>query len=165
MNSKSLLKTIVRRIKQSDPNAAARLSFSEAANEIADALNIKYEAATMTLYGLCATGEVRWLNDQGEVIDEDECTIGDFNGKPKFVIASDVRHCLGRWSEGPRRSRREDVIAGLIADGVIPPDTIKWKEFYKRVRDECKGWRSAGKPAWGFGDKQIKRIVGDLRDK
>jgi hypothetical protein len=49
MNS---LKAIVRRTKKSDPNAEG-LTFSEAANEIADALNIKYEVATMTLYGLC----------------------------------------------------------------------------------------------------------------
>jgi hypothetical protein len=66
---------------------------------------------------------------------------------------------------GRRPSRREAVIAAMIAEGVIPPDTIEWKEFYKRVRDECNGWRGKGKPAWGFGDKQIKRIVGDLRDK
>jgi hypothetical protein len=166
MNSKSLLKTVVRRMKQSDPHAAPTLSFSEAANEIADALNIKHEAATMMLYGLCATGEVRWMNDQGEVIDEDECTIGDFNGKPKFVIASDVRSSLMQWSQGPLPSGREAVIAALIADGVNPPRNIKWKEFYKRVRDRCNAHLDAkGRAPFGFGDKQIQRIVNDLRAK
>jgi len=141
MNS---LKAIVRRTKKSDPNAEG-LTFSEAANEIADALNIKYEVATMTLYGLCATGNVHCLNDQGELIEAI-----DIEGKPAFFRASDVRSFLTDWSEGPQRSRREAVISGLIADGVIPPDTIKWKEFYKRVRDACNGWVAKGKPAWGF---------------
>lgn len=164
MNSKSALKAIVRRIKQSDPNAAT-LTFSKATTEIAHALNIKHEAATMTLYGLCATGEIRWWNDQG-LIDEDECTVGDFGNKPKRVSADGVRHWLREWSQGPQPSRREAVISGLISDGVIPPDTIKWKEFYKRVRDACNARLDAkGRAPHGFGDKQIWRIVKDLRDK
>jgi hypothetical protein len=143
---------------------AKTLSFSNAASEIADALNIKHEAATMMLYGLCATGEVRWWNAEG-LIDEDECTVADFGNKPKRVSADDVRHCLGEWSEGPQRSGRRAVISAMIAEGVVPPDTIEWTTFCKRVRDECNGWRAKGKPAWGFGDKQIRRIVTDLRDK
>jgi len=91
----------------------------------------------MTLYGLCATGNVRWLDAEGEVIDEDECTIGDFNGKPRWLIASDVRSFLTDWSSVPQPSRREAVISAMIAEGVNPPRTISWKEFYKRVRDGC----------------------------
>ena len=119
----------------------------------------------MTLYGLCATGNVRWLNAEG-VIDEDECTIGDFNGKPAFVIASDVRSFLRDWSQGPQPSRREAVISAMIAEGVNPPRNISWKEFYKRVRDACNARLDAkGRAPFGFGDKQIQRIVKDLRDK
>ena len=35
------------------------IPFDEAANEIAASLNIPFEAATMTLQGLCITGVVR----------------------------------------------------------------------------------------------------------
>jgi hypothetical protein len=161
MNS---LKAIVRRIKTSDPSAAT-LTIDKAAAEIADALNIKYEAAMMTLYGLCATGEIRWWNDQG-LIDEDECTVADFSGKPKRVSADGVRHFLTEWSEGPQPSRREAVIAALIADGVNPPRNIKWKEFYKRVRDACNARLDAkGRAPFGFGDKQLYRIFNELRSK
>src|SRR5258708_30756620 len=93
---------IVERLKaKAKRRSSETLTMTEAANEIADALNIKYEAAMMTLYGLCATGEVRWLDDQGELVDEDECTIGDFNKKPKYVVASDVRSTLTDWRGGP----------------------------------------------------------------
>jgi hypothetical protein len=50
-----------------------------AVTQIAHALNIEDEPAAMMLYGLCATGNVRWFDAQGELIDEDECTIADFN--------------------------------------------------------------------------------------
>jgi hypothetical protein len=63
MNSKSALKTIVRRIKVKRPSET--LTIDGAATEIADALNIRNEAAMMTLYGLCATGNVRWLKSYG----------------------------------------------------------------------------------------------------
>ena len=53
------------------------------------------EAATMTLYGLCATGNVHCLNNQGELIE----TI-DIEGKPAFFRASDVRSLLTDWSKG-----------------------------------------------------------------
>jgi hypothetical protein len=169
MNSKSALKAIARRIKEnikeSNPSNET-LTIDEAATEIANALKIKSEAATMTLYGLCATGNVRWLNDQGEVIEEDECTIGDFEGKPKSVIAIDVRSFLTDWSPDPQPSRREAVIGALIAEGVNPPRNISWKEFYKRVRDACNARLDAkGRAPLGFGDKQIQRIVKDLRVK
>jgi hypothetical protein len=140
------------------------LRFGEAAIEIANALNINDVAAEMTLYGLCATGNVRWLNDQGELVDEDQCTIGDFNDKPKLVVASDVRSFLTDWSPDPLPSKREAAIRAMIAEGLNPPRNIHWKTFYDRVRDECNGWLG-DRPAWGFGDKQIKRIFNDLRGK
>jgi hypothetical protein len=164
MASTKSLRAIVERLKRKAKRPSELLTIDDAAAEIADALNIRHEAAMMTLYGLCATGNVRCLNDQGEVIDEDECTIGDFNGKPKLVIASDVRNWLSEWSQRPQPSRREAVITAMIAKGVNPPRNISWKEFCKRVRDECNGW-VGNRPALGFGDKQIQRIVKDLMAK
>ena len=166
MNSKSSVAAIVRRMKPKAKQPSNLLTFDEAAEEIAQAFNIRDEAASMLLYGLCATGNVRSLDPQGEVIDEDECTIADFNRKPAFIIASDARHWLTEWSEGPQPSRREDVISTLLAEGLNPPRNIKWKEFYKRARDACNARLDAkGRAPFGFSDKQIQRIVKDLRSK
>jgi hypothetical protein len=164
MNSKTAVTAIVGRIKKKASSSSKTLTFSKAATEIGKALNIKHEAASMTLYGLCATGNVRLVDDQGKVIDEDECTIADFNRKPAFVIADDVRHWLTEWSNVPQSSRREAVIDAMIAEGLIPPRKISWKMFCKRVRDECNGWLR-DRPAPGFSDKQIQRKFNDLRDK
>jgi hypothetical protein len=165
MNSKSSLTAIISRFKPKDAGIEARLTFNEAATEIAHALKIKIEAAAMVLYGLCATGNVRWLNDQGEVIEEDECTVASFNDKPKYVIASDVRSHLTDWSSDPQPKKRENVIAEMLAEGLNPPRNIKWKPFCNRVRDECNGWLSRGQPALGFGDRQINRMVNELKSK
>jgi len=164
MNSKSPLTAIVKRIEVK-ASIGQRLEFGKAVSEIADALLVKDDAATMTLYGLCATGNVRWIDSSGEIVDEDKCTIADFNHKPKSVIAGDVRHWLTEWSPTPQRSRREAVIAAMIAEGLNPPRNINWKEFCNRVRDKCKGWLAKDKPALGFSDKQIQRCVNGLRGK
>jgi hypothetical protein len=164
MNSKSAVTAIVGRMKKRA--SSETLNINDAAKEIAQALRIETEPATMTLYGLCATGRVRSLDDQGQVIDEDECTIGEFGNKPKHVIASDVRSFLTDWSPDPLPSKREAVIrAMIIAEGLNPPRNIEWKPFCDRVRDECNGWLPKGRPAWGFGDRHIRRIVRDLRSK
>jgi hypothetical protein len=162
MNSKSPLTAIVGRLKQKA--VSKPIKFAVAAEEIAYALNIKDEAATMILYGLCATGSVRWLDKRGEVIDEDDWTISDFNDKPKLVIADDVRHWLTEWSSSPQRSRRGAAIEAMLAEGHNPPRNISWKEFCGRVRDECNGWLG-DRPALGFSDRQIQRNVKDLRSK
>jgi hypothetical protein len=165
MNSKSAVTAIIGRIKEEKKPSKA-LTIHMAATEIARALNIRHEAAMMTLYGLCATGSVRWVGDQGEIVDEDECTIGDFWNKPKHVVASDVRSYLTDWSPDPLPSKRETVISAMIAEGLNPPRNINWKEFYKRVREACNARLDAkGRAPFGFGDKQIQRIVKDLRSK
>src|SRR5262245_25577819 len=110
MNSKSAVTAIVERTKKKKASSSKTLTFSEAADEIGKALNIEYEAAEMTLYGLCATGNVRWIDNQGELVDEDECTIANFHSKPAVVLADDVRSCLTDWSPAPQSSRREAVI-------------------------------------------------------
>ena len=171
MNSKTALPAIMsnlRKKKKSKDDPRPRLIFEDAATEIAQALRIEYEAAAMTLYGLCATGRVSWLNDQGEVIEEDDCTISKFEGKPKWVIAGDVRSRLTDWSSDPLPDQRRDVIQAMLAEGLIPPRTISWKKFYDQVRDKCNGWIKTGgerKPASSFSDKQIQRIVKYLRAK
>jgi hypothetical protein len=119
----------------------------------------------MTLYGRCATGDVRWVDDSGEIVDEDAVTIAAFSGKPAFIVADDLRSCLVSWSPDPQPKMREQVILTLVAEGLNPPRNIKWKPFCDLVRDKCNGWSKPGKPAFGFGDKQIQRAVKDLRTK
>ena len=164
MNSKNPVNAVTASLRAKyGRRPSSKLTVDEAATEIAQALNIQPEAAAMTLYGLCATGNVRWLDGGGEVIDEDKCTIADFDHKPVLVLADDVRHWLTQWSKAPQFSRRDAVIAKMIAEGQIPPRTIKWKMVFKRVRDECNGWLAKDKAAWGFGDKQIQRKFNELR--
>jgi len=164
MNSKNAVAAIVGRMK---PKASSRtLPFTKAVTEIAQALNIEDAPASMILYGLCATGNVRWLDSQRELIDEDQCTIADFNHKPRWVDANDVRHFLTEWSPMPQTSSREVVTAAMIAEGHIPPRTVDWKTFCNRVREKCNARLDAkGRPPFGFSDKQIQRIVNDLRAK
>jgi hypothetical protein len=135
-----------------------------AATEIAQGLNIPHEAAMMMLYGLCATGNVRWIDDSGEVVDEDAVTIAAFSGKPAFVVADDLRSFLADCSPDPQPSRREQVIVALLDEGHVPPRKVPWKAFNNLVRDRCNGWLN-GRPALGFSDKQIQRTVKGLRTK
>jgi hypothetical protein len=167
MNSKTAVTAIVGRIKKKKKASPSKaLTFGEAADEIGKALNIEHEAATMTLYGLCATGNVRWIDNQGELVDEDKCTIANFYSKPAVVLADDVRSFLTDWSHAPQPSRREAVIAAMIAEGLIPPRTIDWKTFCNLVRERCNARLDAkGRPPFGFGDKQIQRKFNELRDK
>jgi hypothetical protein len=141
------------------------LTREEAAKEIEEALRIPYEAAMTTLYGLCATGNIRWVDGTGEVVEEDQVTIAEFSGKVAYIVADDVRFQLVRWSPQPQQSQRDRVIVRLLAEGHNPPRSIKWKPFCDLVRNNCNGWLKAGAPAFGFGDKQIQRIVKELRSK
>ena len=57
---------------------------------------------------------------------------------------------------------RDAAIRRLLAEAVIPPTNIDWKQFCDRVRDECNGWMGEGSartPAWGFNDRSIKDAV------
>jgi hypothetical protein len=61
---------------------------------------------------------------------------------------------------------RDAAIRRLLAEGVIPPSNIPWKQFCDRVRDECNGWMGEGSertPAWGFNDRTIKDTVGRVK--
>jgi hypothetical protein len=141
------------------------ITFHEAANEIATALNIPFEAAIMTLYGLCITGGVRWSFVGGEIVELHEITAKDFSNKPSCIEAEDIRYHLAEWSTQPQRLQRDQVIFELLREGLNPPRSIDWKSFCDLVRNKCKGWLKAGKPAFSFGDKQIQRVVKELRSK
>jgi hypothetical protein len=113
----------------------------------------------MLLYGLATTGNVRTLDDELQAIDEDKCTISELAGSIAYISAKDVRRWLGGWSFVPEPSHREAVIAAML------PRTVPWKQFCNDVRNACGGWTTKGKPASGFGDKQIQRIVKTLRQR
>jgi hypothetical protein len=172
MNSKDALTAIMsnlRKKRKSKDDPRPRLTFADAATEIAQALRIKHEAAAMTLYGLCATGNVLCLNDQGEVLEPDECNVRELCGAA-FVIADGIRSFLTDWSPDPRPEKRKGVIRALFDEGHNPPRTIEWEPFCCQVRDKCNGWLPKGKNpkariAPGFSVKQIQRIVKDLRAK
>jgi hypothetical protein len=165
MASTKPLTAIVERLKaKAKRRTSETLTIDEAATEIAQALNIKHQAAMMTLYGLCATGNVRWLDDSLDIVDEDQCTISSFAGKPALVIASDVRSFLTDWSPDTLPTKRETVISAMLAEGLNPPRNISWKKFCDQVRDKCNGWIDK-RIALGFSQKQIQRILNDLRSK
>jgi hypothetical protein len=123
----------------------------------------------MTLHGLCATGNVSSWNGQFEIIDIEKVTADQFGrpnvpGCPAFVDADEVRHYIAEWSSAPSSNKiRDQIIQKLLNEGHVPPRAIKWKAFYKLVRDACNGWLGDRRPAHGFGDKQIQRAVKDLR--
>jgi hypothetical protein len=79
------------------------------------------------------------------------------------VAADDVRYQLVEWSPEPQPKLRDQVIGKLLAEGHNPPRTIHWTPFCDLVCNKCNGWLAAGKPALGFGERQIKRAVKELR--
>jgi hypothetical protein len=137
------------------------LTFQEAAAKIGFALKLANEAATMTLYGLCATGTVRWLDDEEEPIDEDKCTIADFDSKPAYVVTVDVLHWLAEWVPNPKllREYRDTLIWERVQKGAQPGI-----QLYEFVRGACRvGTNRKGQ--WdqeGFSDKQLGRIAKDF---
>ena len=73
--------------------------FANAVDEIAKALNLPREIAQAILFGLIATGEVR-ASDKTDLIDLDECTIAELQGRPAFVAAGELR-MAGEPSQRP----------------------------------------------------------------
>jgi hypothetical protein len=144
------------------------LDFYSAVQEIKDAFNISTDAAVMTLCGLCATAHTICRNKQGEIIEPGECPMGDLSTDkfyPAEVSQNDLRDWITAQSSAPQRKHRDAVIAEMLQDGTIRRNT-SWKDIYKLVRDRCNGWIVTGgeqKPDKGFGDKQIQRIVNQLR--
>lgn len=82
---------IVRGMKRIDKRAQQDwLTFSDGATEIAKGLGIANEPASMLLYGLCATGNVRCSNNKLQILDPDDYMIADFEGEPAHVAASEL---------------------------------------------------------------------------
>jgi hypothetical protein len=124
------------------PNGKRRqnwVSFHNGVAEITDTMRIPNEAASMLLYGLCATGNVRCLNDQLDFIDPDECTLTEFSAAGAFIAVNDLRHFLAEWSSAPQPSLINVEIAKRL------PRRIPWKQFCNEIRDACNGWRGPGK--------------------
>jgi hypothetical protein len=134
------------------------LLFSEAAAKIEVGLKLANEAATMTLYGLCATGNVRWLDDKQQLIEEDECTIAEFSGKPAYVVTVDVLHFLAEGVPNPKQLQayRDTLILERIHDGDRPGI-----QLYEFIRGACHvGINRKGQfDQEGFSDKQLGRIA------
>jgi hypothetical protein len=147
-----------------DTSPALMLPWQDAQTEIVKALGITRETALMVLYGLCATANLRCFTADRQIIDTDQGPLV-IEGKIAFVEADDIRHWLLQSSQAPLTDQREIVIAELLASDQLPGENIEWKPFCDLVRDRCNGWRKRGKPTWGFGDKQIKRVVKTLRSQ
>jgi len=168
MNSKTPIEAIVERLgaEQKPLNKADHkwIGITKAWVEVREAFGICTEAASVMLDGLVATGQVRALDETKEFIDLDECTIAELEGKPRWVSASELRDWLREWSAAPTADR-DRVISEKLRSNQIPGRNVHWKKFCDDVRDKCNGWRAKGRPAWGFGDKQIQRHVKDLMSK
>jgi hypothetical protein len=134
------------------------LPYADACDEIMQTLKVRREAALMMLYGLCATSNIRWCGK-----DFEDCSIESLEERLAFVGASDLRHYLNSTARAPQVTQRDAVIEKKLL--TVDLRKISWKEFCDSVRDDCDGWRAKGKPAWGFGDRQIKRVVKELMDK
>ena len=121
---------------------------SKAWVEVREAFGISTEAASMLVFGLIATGTIRALDGEQQLIDLDECRIWELEGKPIFVRADELRDWLREWSVAPTADR-DRAIAEKLRSGQIPGRNISWKKFCDDLRDKCNGWRAKGKAAWG----------------
>jgi hypothetical protein len=160
----SIVERLKAKVKQPSKADHDWIKFAQAVTEVIEAFGLPGDAASVMLFGLIATGQVRALDKAGQFIDLDSCTIAELEGKPKSVSANELRGWLREWSAAPTTDRAR-VIADKLRSGEIPGRNITWKEFCDDVRSKCNGWRDKGKPNWGFGDKQIKRICNHLMDK
>ena len=130
------------------------INIANAVGETAKALNLPSEIAQAILFGLIANGEIR-ASDKTDLIDLDECTIAELQGRPAFVVADELREWLRDNSTAPLTGNRDAEIAKRL------PRTVYWKTFCKEVRHACGD--NGKRPAWGFSTKQIQRRVKELQ--
>jgi hypothetical protein len=154
-NGKDAVAEIISNLKSKRGREPTWITFARATDDIAQALNLPHDASAMMLHGLCATGNVRALNSQHEVIDLDECTIADFEGQHAFIDANALRDCINEWTTAPQRLLRDHAIETRLKAGEIPGRTIPWKSFCDRIRRDCKVTRHSR----GYTDKTISRAV------
>jgi hypothetical protein len=106
-------------------------------NELAQAFNLSSAVAAMLLDGLVATGSVRALDEPGNLIDVDECTIADLEGKAALVAGDELRDWISAHSTLPQGpGARDRVIAQKLREGINPPRAKSWKEFCDLIRNE-----------------------------
>jgi hypothetical protein len=119
---------------------------ADAEGVIAKALHIDPEAASMVLYGLCATRRVRWVDSNGKLVDEDEVTIADFEAKLDLVSAKDIDDVLEEWSTASQdRAETWGVFTALAAEGHVPGrGGTSWKAYEKLFRLRLPGRRRRG---------------------
>jgi hypothetical protein len=162
LNNSAIIERLKSNAKRPIKAAYQWIRFAKASGEIAEALSCTHEIAQMTLFGLVATGNVRALDAAKHFIDLDECTIAELEGKPAYIAADELRDWLKGCSTAPLPNRRNAVIAQKLDRGEFPGRNVAWKKFCDGVRNECNGWRSKGRPAHGFSDKQIQRAVKEI---
>jgi hypothetical protein len=145
--------------KKSNPKA---LPFDQAVEELVSALALPYGAALALLCGLCATEEVSCFtkDPHWRQIDPDKEPMGNA-ARPLLVNEDDFRDWMRRHCQVS--SSRDDEITRRLRANEVPGENISWKEFCDGVRDRCGGWIKKGKPNRGFSDKQIQRMVRELR--
>ena len=132
------------------------INFANAVGEIAKALSLPSEIAQATLFGLIATGEIR-ASDRTDLIDLDECTIAEIQGRAAFVVAGELREWLRDHSTAPSANIRDAEIRKRL------PRRMNWKDFGNEIRDACPGgWIGKHRPGMGFSLKQIQRRVKEL---
>jgi hypothetical protein len=141
-------------VSQLRPEVPTLISYWTAATEIGETFGIVHEAATMLLYGLVASANVRAADRERKEIDPEKITLDQLDEAAVFVSAEDVRHWLNEWSP-LQLSRRDEVIRKFWRDGDRPGSNIAWKAFANKVRKVCR----AKETDRGFGLKQIQRIV------
>ena len=58
-----------------------------------------------------------------------------------------------------------DAVTQLMAEGMIPAQTVSWDQFCDLVRDRCDAWKDRKNrvPKRGFSNKTINRVVTSLR--
>jgi len=131
-------------------------------DELAKAFSLPSEVASMLLHGLVASGTVHALDGDEKLIDLDDCTIADLEGRVKSVSVDELGDWIVGASSRPQRNHRNRVIVGKLQSGDVPGRNVPWKKFCDDVRNLCNGWGAKGRPATGFSNKQIQRAVNDL---
>jgi hypothetical protein len=131
--------------------------FIKGADQIAKVLKIPFDAALITLYGLCVTRGVRFRDDQDKPVEE--CTIDQLENKVRYVCIDDVRDHLRDWSPAPHPDALDTVIRELLTEGKL--ETESWKWFYAEVRRRCYVVNKHRR----FSDRTIRRKVEGLRNR
>src|SRR5262245_2969195 len=95
------------------------ISFNQAEDELAKAFGLSNDVASMTLFGLIATGLLPAADTSRRLIDLDTTTIVELDHKPAFVSEGDLRHWLRDQSDVPT-NKLDLVIKKFLRSGKAP---------------------------------------------